>query len=166
VAEPVDNHRGLNREGSYAAAIYGSILATGLVGALREYHATAGAIAVALISTTAVFWLAHVWSAMLGERIETGTGGGWARIRRLAAEEWPMLESGALPFLALVLAETGLYSDKAGVNAAVVLGVAQLVGWGILGARRMTVTWPKALAIGVIEGAFGLAIVGLEIAVH
>jgi hypothetical protein len=166
VARLADKHHGLDREGSYAAAIYGSILATGLIGALREYHAAADAVAVALLSTSVVFWLAHVWSAALGERIETGALGGWARIRRLAAEEWPMLESGALPFIALLLAWAGLYSDRAGVDTALAIGVVQLVGWGILGARRMRANWPKSLAIGVIDGAFGLAIVGLEIAVH
>lgn len=166
MALPPPKHHGLEREGSYAAAIYGSILATGLVGALREYNAHADAIAVALLSTTAVFWLAHVWSAVLGERIETQTDGGIARIRHLAAEEWPMLESGALPFLALILAWAGLYSDRAGIDLALALGVVQLVGWGVLAGRRIRMSWPRALAIGVVDGALGLGIVALEIAVH
>jgi hypothetical protein len=155
----------LAREGSYAAAIYGSILATALIGALR-YTDDAGRIAVTVIGTSGVFWLAHVWSELLGEKIESGISGGGARVRRLAAEEWPMVEAGTLPFLALVLAWAGLYRDRAGIDLALGLAIAQLVGWGLVGALRTGGGWARALLVAAADGAFGLAIVGLEILLH
>jgi hypothetical protein len=155
----------LTREGSYAAAIYGSILTIGLIAALR-HGATAQAIALTVISTNGVFWLAHVWSALLGARIETGALGGIARIRRLAAEEWTMVEAGMLPFLALAGAWAGLYSEAAGVHAALGFAIAQLVGWGLLGARRMKAGWVKSIVLGLVDGAFGVAIVWLETLIH
>jgi hypothetical protein len=87
-----------SRWGRFAEAIYGSIFVTGLVGALSQHNATARAAAVSVVSTTAVFWLAHVWAELLAERAATGKPGGWPRFLRLAWREWPIVEAGALPF--------------------------------------------------------------------
>jgi hypothetical protein len=155
----------LSREGRYSAAIYGSILTTGLVAGLRD-KASAETIALTLLSTNAVFWLAHVWSELLGERIEKGTVGNLARLRRLAAEEWPMFEAGMLPFLALAAAWVGVWSDETGVHVALGLAIAQLAAWGLLGARRMDVGWAKSILIGLVDAALGLGIVALEALLH
>lgn len=155
----------LRPEGTYAAAIYGSILATGLVASLR-YTTDAGSLALTLISTSGVFWLAHVWSAVLGERIESRKATGPERIKRLAAEEWPMVEAGVLPFVALGIARIGLYPDRVGIDVALGVAIAQLVGWGFLGARQMGAGWAKGILVGVADGLLGLAIVGLEVLLH
>jgi hypothetical protein len=131
-----------------------------------RHFASAREIALALISTNGVFWLAHVWSELLGERLETGMHGGVARVRRLALEEWPMVEAGLLPFLVLVGAWAGFYSDAAGVDAALGIAIVQLAGWGLLGARRAHRSWMESILIAVLDGAFGLGIVGLETLLH
>jgi hypothetical protein len=107
-----------SRWSRFAEAIYGSIFVTGLVGALSEHNATARAAAVSVVSTTAVFWLAHVWAELLAERAATGKPGGWPRFLRLAWQEWPIVEAGALPFLALALAWAGVYANGVGFDAA------------------------------------------------
>jgi len=155
----------LRREGRYASAIYGSILTTSLIGALH-YSTKAGSIALTVIATNAVFWLAHVWSEILGERIERGDVGGLAQFRRLARNEWPMVEAGALPALALAAAPAGLCSDRIATDAALVVSVAQLAGWGLLGAKRSGAGWAKGLLLGVADGLVGLGIVGLESLLH
>jgi hypothetical protein len=165
-AATADGPRGpLSREGSYAAAVYGSILTTGVVAGLRD-SASAETIALTLLATNVVFWLAHVWSELLGERIETGTVGNLARLRRLAAEEWPMVEAGMLPFVALVAAWSDVCSDEVGVDLALGLAIAQLAGWGLLGARRMRLGWAKSIVIGLLDGVLGLGIIGLEALLH
>jgi hypothetical protein len=153
------------REG-VAAAIYGSILVTALVGGLNEGDVSAGVTAATVVVTTAVFWLAHVWSQLLADRIATGSRLYWGHIRTLAAREWPMIEAGAVPVLALVPAWIGVYRDEIGVDLALTLAVLQLVGWGIVGARRLHAAWHVALLAGLVDGALGLAIVALEIAIH
>jgi hypothetical protein len=77
-----------------------------------------------------------------------------------------MVEAGTLPFLALAGAWAGAYSEAAGVDAALGFGIAQLVGWGLLGARRMNVGWAKSTLVGLVDGVFGLGIVGLETLLH
>ena len=41
-----------------------------------------------------------------------------------------------------------------------------LVGWGIDAGHRAGRSWPAALLTGLVNGAFGLVIVGLEVALH
>lgn len=155
-----------SRWGRFARAIYGSILVTGLVGALAQHNATARAAAVSVVSTTAVFWLAHVWAELLAERAATRKPGGWPRFLRLAWQEWPLVESGALPFLALGLAWAGVYANYVGFDAALAVGVAQLLAWGLVVGRRTRLPWWKSATAGVVDAALGLAIIGLEVLIH
>jgi hypothetical protein len=52
------------------------------------------------------------------------------------------------------------------VSLALWTGVAQLVGWGIDVGRRRGRAWPAALLIGLINGAFGVVIIILEVQLH
>ena len=45
-------------------------------------------------------------------------------------------------------------------------GVVQLCGWGSDVGRRRGGTWPAALLAGLVNGAFGLVIVVLEVLLH
>jgi hypothetical protein len=155
-----------SRRDRFAAAIYGSIFVSGLVGALSEHNSTARAAAVSVVSTTAVFWLAHVWADLLAERAATGKLGGWPRFLRLAWQEWPIVEAGALPFLALVLAWAGVYANGVGFDVALAVGIAQLLAWGAVVGRRTRLPWWKSAAAGVLDAALGLAVIGLEVLVH
>jgi hypothetical protein len=44
--------------------------------------------------------------------------------------------------------------------------VLQLFGWGIDVGRRRGGAWPAALLAGLVNGAFGLVIVVLEVLLH
>jgi hypothetical protein len=153
------------REG-ISSAIYGSILVTALIAALNAEDASLRVTFLTVVATMAVFWLAHVWSEVVGERIATRKDVGWARARVLAKREWPLFEAAGLPSIALVLAWIGLYSDEAGVDVALALAIIQLVGWGAVGARRMRADWHVSLLVGLLDGALGLGIVLLEVALH
>jgi len=151
--------------GQYAAAVYGSILVTGLIGSLR-YDEDARTIVLTVLGTSAVFWLAHVWSELLAHRIETGQLVGWARVRRVAAVEWPMIEAGILPVVAVALAWAGVYSVRAGTNAALVVAIGQLVAWTLVAALRSGLGRAKSIAFALLDGLLGLGIVALELALH
>ena len=42
----------------------------------------------------------------------------------------------------------------------------QLIGWGLLGARRTGAGWARGIVVGAVDGMFALAIVGLEVLLH
>ncbi|MCW2950961.1 MAG: hypothetical protein JWQ48_131 [Conexibacter sp.] len=152
--------------GHYTAAVYGSILVTALIAALQHQHATAGALVGGVAATVGVFWLAHVWAGMVGERIVAGRRFDWRRAGRIAYEEWPMVESAGPPLLALVLAWVGVYDLDTGTTLALVIGVAHLVGWGVVIGRRTYGSWGVSIATGLVDGVLGVGIILLETAIH
>ena len=86
----------------YAAAVYGSIVAAALIEAFRGEHAHAETIALSVLATMAVFWLAHVWSAIVGERIHRRErGSARTASRQIARAEWPLVEASFAPVFVL-----------------------------------------------------------------
>jgi hypothetical protein len=77
-----------------------------------------------------------------------------------------MIAAPALSILFLFLGALGLLNEPLAVSLALWTGVAQLVGWGIDVGRRRGRAWPAALLIGLINGAFGVVIIILEVQLH
>jgi hypothetical protein len=84
----------------------------------------------------------------------------------IAISEWPLVESGMLPSALLALAWAGLYSRQTAAVLALTASVLQLVGWGVLAGYRSRDRWWTAWLVGAFDGALGLTIVGIEIALH
>jgi hypothetical protein len=153
------------REFDYAAAVYGSVLVTALVGAAFEAQLDAQTMTLTLLTTTLVFWLAHVWSEVMGVRL-AGTIPHWSDVRRISVSEWPVVEAGFVPDALLALGWAGVYSRDAGAEFAMIAAVLQLAAWGFAAGWRTQHRLAPAIVTGVVDCAFGIAIVGLEVAIH
>jgi hypothetical protein len=151
---------------NFGAAVYGSILAASLVGALLEQHATPRAMTLSVAASIVALWIAHVWSDIIGERIDEGRRFQPSRIRFIAIDEWPVVEAGAVPAVLLALAWAGLYGRQAGVGLALAAAIVQLIAWGMLAGHRTEDRWSHALLLGAVDGALGVAIVAAEVAIH
>jgi hypothetical protein len=149
----------------YAAAIYGSIIAAALIEAFRAEHATAEGTALAVLSTMAVFWVAHVWSAVMGERIHKEAKLGFGRVAQIGKGEWPLVEAAFAPVAVLILGWAGVMSDHTAEELALIVCVIQLFAWGLAVGRRAYDHWWPALASGFGNGILGLVVVSLEVAV-
>ena len=149
----------------YAAAIYGSILAVAFITIFRQEHAAPEAVALSVLGTMVVFFIAHVWSSILGWRLHHRERVTFARIQRIARAEWPLLEAGAVPILVLVLGWIGVISPSHAEDLALAVCIIQLFAWGfVVGLRTYDLLWVALLA-GFVDGALGLVIVALEIRV-
>lgn len=150
---------------SFSAGVYGSIIATALVGALHEEHAAPGKIALSLVTSMAVFFLAHTWSEITGERIYLGTRFTWKHAWEIALSEWPLVEAAFGPAVPLLVGAAGAASHGTASWIALGVCVAQCLGWGLaVGARAYERWWQIALSAATTTG-LALAVVGLEILV-
>jgi hypothetical protein len=149
-----------------APAVYGSIIATAFVAAVAQKDDAARDLALSLLATMVVFWIAHVWAKMTGERVRLRTALSGGQVRAMARREWPMVEAGLGPVIALALAWAGVYADDTGVALALGLGVVQLFAWGFVAGRRIYGRLGPALLSAAVDGSLGLAIVALEAALH
>jgi hypothetical protein len=150
----------------YGPAVYGSVLATSLLGSMFEEQASARIMTLTLVSSILIFWIAHAWSEIIGSRLAESPLVDRSSIWEIALSEWPLVESGLLPSAVLALAWAGLYSRQTGAVLALGVSVLQLVGWGVLAGYRTHERWWTALLYGAFDGSLGLAIVGIEIALH
>jgi len=154
------------RNGNFAAAVYGSILAAGVVASLDVGDVSGADMTIALGGTMLVFWLAHVWSEGIADRMHDPRPYTWRRLRATAAWHWPMVQAAAGPLVALVLADIGVWSLDTAVTVALAVCVAQLVGWGVTVGWRTFGSWPAALLSGAVDGLLGVVLIALKTLVH
>jgi hypothetical protein len=159
--------RPLRLPANAARAIYGQILVTSMVGALSEdSDIDAEYILVSVVATMVVFWLAHVYAAAMARGLETAQHVGWTEIRRLAAEEWPLVQATFPTAIVLALGAIGVISTETAVDLAIAVGVVALFAWGLAIGRASRSSWAAALLGAAISAAFGLVVVGLKGLVH
>lgn len=139
--------------------MYGSLLAASVLATAS----TAGDIprvrlVVLLLVTGLVFWVAHVYARLAGER-PLGRPWTWREMRRVAVHEWSIVEAAALPAAAVALSPLLGLSLAATEWLALGVAVAQQVFWATLGAARAGAPRRSMLAEGAVNLVLGLVIV-------
>jgi hypothetical protein len=147
----------------YSEAIYGSLLATSLVAVQWRGTPSPDGIALSLVITIAVYWLAHVWAEVVNLRVHNRFSG--AAAWTMARFEASMLLAVILPALVLGLGpRLGMSIDTA-VGIALVVCIAQLFVWGLVVGRAAHRGWLLPLAVAVVDSLLGVLIVALKVAV-
>jgi hypothetical protein len=167
VTERAGNPRGdllpvLDRDVRFGAAVYGSFLAASVVGVAYESGAGARTMTASLLGSMLVFWAAHVWSDIVGERIRLGEAFAPRDALLLARREWPLVEAAALPSILLALAWAGAWSRATGARLALAAALVQVVLWGFAAGRRAGGSWPAATVLAVGQGALAVVLLGAE----
>jgi hypothetical protein len=149
----------------YAAAVYGSIICAALIVPFFEQHGSAETVALTLLSTMSVFFLAHVWSTIVGERIHTGTRYNAHHTVAVARAEWPLVESTFGPVVVLLLGWAGVWSNSTAERIALGVCLAELFAWGLVVGRKAYGGWVSGALSGVVNVALGAALIWLEVLV-
>ena len=156
---------GIDPAAYYAAAVYGSIISAALIVPFFEQHGSAETVALTLLSTMAVFFLAHVWSTIIGERIHTGSAYNTRHTLAVARSEWPLLESTFVPVLVLLLGWAGVWSDSTAERIALVVCLVELFVWGVVVGRKAYPGRASAILSGLVNVALGVGLIWLEVIV-
>ena len=115
-----------------ANSIYGTVLSMAMVTAYSADDALdPELIAVGVVVTVVVFWLAHAQAELLALRYKVGHALAGAEIREQLRHGWPMVEASYPLAVALVLGGVGLLGEETSIYLALGLGVAELAGWGV-----------------------------------
>lgn len=150
-----------------ADAVYGTILVIAVVAALSKDHAAgAGAILGGALATSLVFWIVHVYAEVLSRRTAGDTTPSWPLIRTAAYQEWPLVEAALAPMLPLLLGALGLFGRSAAITLSIVVGLADLAGWGYVAGRAMRQSTFRSLLTAAGALALGLLMVLLKNLVH
>ena len=109
-----------------------------------------------------VFWAAHVWSDVVGERIALGEAFRPRDALLIARREWPLVEAAALPSILLALAWAGAWSRETGARLALAAALVQVVAWGFAAGRRAGGSPPAATVLAAGEGVLAVLLLGAE----
>jgi hypothetical protein len=145
-----------------SGAIYGTILGTAVIAASEE---SPGTIALTVVVTLLVFWLAHAYTVVLEQGLEHGRLS-VALVWDTAWREFTLVEAPAISVVILLLGAVGVLGAGLAVNLALANGVVQLFLWGVAVARRRDRSWWAASLVGLVSAAFGLVLVVLKVLTH
>jgi hypothetical protein len=150
-----------DRGDNLAGGIYGTILVTSVIAASDgrdEIWLSIGVLEVTMV----VFWLAHVYAEALARSLDSSDPFSFTGLRATAAKQWPLLQAAVVPSIALLAGALGLIAVRAAYWIAIGYGVAALVWWGLVFARKERLSRGATVAVVLVNASFGLCIVALK----
>jgi hypothetical protein len=151
--------------GSATEAVYGLILATSVI-AVSYDASDAGPVALAVLVTAVVFWLAHVYAHLLGRGVSEEPGPTRADIARALREHWSLVAVVVPLVLVLGLGAIGAIPDRAALVAAMAIALIELAAAGAYAAITRGASPPWTIVSAAIALALGLLVVLLKVLVH
>ncbi|WP_370151152.1 hypothetical protein [Streptacidiphilus sp. EB129] len=148
----------------YAGAVYGSLLAASVIAA----SSVAGKFprfetVVLLLVTGLVFWVAHVYAHLVGER-SVGQLIDWSKVRQVGKSEWSIAEAAVLPAAVVAVSPVLGLSLTATGWLALTVAVAQQVSWAYIGAMHASASRREAAVEAAVNLVLGLVIVAAKAA--
>jgi hypothetical protein len=146
-----------------AATVYGTVLAMAALAAGAVEHLDPGTLIAVVATTSAVIWVAHVYSHTLGESIERGRRLDWPEFRAIAVRELPILAAAAGPIAVLLLGEFHVIEETRDIWLAFGLGFVALAVQGARYARVERLGRGGTAAVIALNLALGGVVVMLKV---
>lgn len=144
-----------------AAGIYGAIITAAIIAAAGGKLPTL-ALAISVLVTLLVYWVAEEYAEVLGEQATGGELPTLTSVRAALASTWPMVSASYLPLLALVVTRVAGASALEAANAGLIVAVLLLIYHGWTAARASQLHgWRFAGAVST-AAALGLAMILLK----
>ena len=160
--DAVEARRLRRQRANYASAVYGSVLAGSVVVSSGDLRSPS-VLAVLLLVSGLVFWVAHVYAATVA-----GVHGGWhvGAILVGMRHEWPVAFASIPPAIAaLVCALLPNVSVNDGAWAALIAAIVELQVWGFAAVRSSDLTGRALTRTMLLNVVMGLVIVLLKVGV-
>ncbi len=143
-----------------AASIYGTIITASVIAAGAGL--TSRSLAVTIVVTLVIYWLAEQYAVLVGEHIHGGRLPSRAQIRRSMASTLPMITASFVPVVALLLARAFGASPGTAAKTALVVTVVLLVVHGERAGWAAGLRGFRLVAITAVAGLFGVAMIVLK----
>jgi hypothetical protein len=153
--------------GSATQGVYGLILATSVISVSWEQHRSdAGPVALTVLVTAVVFWLAHVYAHTLGRDVSLARTPARAELREALRHHWSLVEVVMPLVLVLGLGAIGVISDRAALVGATAIGLIELAAAGGYAAMARGAGPGRTVISAAISLALGLMVVLLKVLLH
>ncbi|MFI6764646.1 hypothetical protein [Streptomyces sp. NPDC050355] len=154
------------RKTDYAGAVYGSLLAASVVagaGTLGSFPRFR--LVLLLLCTGVVFWAAHVYARLVGDRL-VNESLSRQEIRRVCLDEWPIVQAAVPPAAAVAVSPLLGLGPYGAAWLGLAVAAAEQVGWASVAVVRAGAPRRLVLIAGAVNLLLGLTIVALKAALH
>jgi hypothetical protein len=153
--------------GSVTEAVYGLILATSVIAVSREYDSSnAGIVAVTVLVTGVVFWMAHLYARVLATSVTHHRTPSRSEIHDVLRHDWPLVEVTIPLVLILALGALDIVADNVAILLAMLAALVELAAAGTYAARLRGARVVATVASAAVAVALGGAVVLLKMLVH
>jgi hypothetical protein len=161
MAEPVTTRQRRRR----AASIYGTIVTAAVIAAGGN-QLNSAQLAVTIIVTLIVYWLAEQYAELLGAQTHDGQLPSLALIRSSLAEAWPMVTASFVPVASIGVAALFGESSSDTAQVALIVTVVLLVLHAYNAGRTAGLRGKQRLLVTVIAALLGVAMIVLKSALQ
>jgi hypothetical protein len=155
--ESASTSRGRRR----ASSIYGTIVTAAVIAAGGN-QLNSAQLAVTVVITLIVYWLAEQYAELLGAHTHDGRLPSARLIRSSLAEAWPMVTASFLPVASIGVAVLFGASSSDAAQAALIVTVVLLIMHGYTAGRAAGLRGKQRIIVTVIAGLLGVAMVILK----
>lgn len=155
--ESASTSRGRRR----SASIYGTIVTAAVIAAGGN-QLNSAQLAVTVVVTLIVYWLAEQYAELLGAHTHDGRLPSARLIRSSLAEAWPMVTASFLPVASIGIAVLFGASSSDAAQAALIVTVVLLVMHGYTAGRAAGLDGKQRVIVTLVAGLLGVAMVILK----
>jgi hypothetical protein len=153
-------------EGEPAEVIYGTLIAAAVL-ATKAHKGESGArVWWSALLVLALYWLAHVYADVVGERLRTRTRPGWKGIVNAALRDWGMLRGALIPVAVFGLVRLFGAAVNAAALTALWVTILLLACWGLVAALRGGARGLELAAETLVCAALGFLVLLLKSVIH
>jgi VIT1/CCC1 family predicted Fe2+/Mn2+ transporter len=152
--------------GNPAGAIYGLIAVGALLAAESDKHESYGSTVAAVLVTLTLYWLAHAYAEVAGERLQTGSRLTFTRLATTMLHEVSLLAGAAVPLIPIVFLWAVSEPLHTAVTAAIWTSAVMILLTEILAAVRSELHGREFIEQVCVGTVLGLLVVGLKLLLH
>lgn len=144
-----------------ANSVYGTIVSIAVIGAFYDDPTSGGLeTALSVISTLCILWIAHAYSHLVVSGINKDN------IFKTLKHDWPLVQSGFLPIIILLLGEFGIIGERNSLLFAS-FASAFLLGFFCLSmARKNGKNWTQSILLSLFMSSLGILVALIEMAME
>ncbi len=144
-----------------AVGIYGTIVTAAVLAAAGDDLHTLE-LALSIVITLLVYWVAEEYAEILGEHLAGGRLPTWRYARAALAATWPMVGASFVPLLLLVLAWLLGASSSVAANYGLAAAIAELMIYAWAAGRAAELQRRQQLVLGSAAAVLGLLMIVLK----
>jgi hypothetical protein len=145
-----------------SAGIYGTIVTAAILASAGTQLPTTE-LAVSVLVTLTVYWIAEEYADLLGGQIAGARPPGWRQIRAALSVSWTMVSASYLPLVVLLAATWAGTSSTNAASAALAAAAVELVVYALAAGRAAALRARPRFVVAAFAAVLGLVMIALKV---